>query len=535
MDNDHAGSSGSPILAEECLAWARIRRERCCPPLDFLAQGSLKARKHLAQCPACADLMREYEELLECLPEARHADAEEPEKPAPGQLRRILLQAATVNAEDMYNPPLVVILEVIDTRWGLAQVAQVHGEAALAARGDIPILSGYFAESWNVYPMLAEYLGPVLATVPHAVIEEIVIASGRPLPEVPPDTPLQAMRELEIETGFFFNGSSYVKALELLEPAGAPTEKATGAKVIPFTDNGDAGRDPHDGAPKRSQSGVSGVPPMLNGLAACVISPETVAQIAAAAQSPADKAQENSTSEELERAVAAAKSAAELPKAKGEPGEEPQQRPRKFRLRSAWKPLGMAACLVLLVAAVFLGQPVRQPEGQSSPEMTAARPESLSEVVAGLRLFLASGGEVTRGAGGARPFVWERREARVDMPQKWQAFAAGQWTARASSGLTDPPFPQAWLPEGGDASAWQDDPYFALGVTAYAADAACAGGSGPAASVAESLARAARALEGKIAGDMAAARFLEALRRSPLSCARVQETLDDLEADSSPY
>lgn len=455
VDQDHAPAA--PILAEECLAWARMRRKRLCPPLDFLARGAPMAREHLAQCPECAGLVREYEAMGGSLPKAAPAARGEGEAPAPGQLRRILLKAAPADADEMYTPPLVVILDIIDSRLQLVQVAQVHDEAALAADGDIPLPSGYFAESWNVYPMLAEYLGAVLATVPPAMLREIAAASERPLPEVAADTPLQAMRELEIETGFFFNASSYARALELLEPQAAPGEKANGARRILF-----AGGDGAVPAPERREAG-------------------------------------------------------------------------KTHFRSAWKPLGMVACLVLLLAAVVLDRLAPQSGEHSAQEVAETRQAALTEMVAALRLFLASGGEATRGDGPARPLAWQRKEARADIPPKWRAFAAGQWTARAASGQTEPPFPKAWLPEGGEASGWRDDPYFALGLTAYAADAACAGASTFTGPLAKSLAGAAHALEGRFSGDAAASRFMEALRQAPPSCSRIQEALDELESDSPLY
>lgn len=467
-------------LADKSYAWARMRQKRECPTLSRLRLGGEAVKRHLKNCARCKDRYEDmhnssnYENVFSKVSNSAFME------PKSGQIRKIREEAGRypqANWEDnLYSPPLVVVLTEPDSTLGSVRVAQIHDEPALAGPGDVPIdipAGIRFAEAWNTYPVQPDLLGPVLYTAPIETVREILSESHKPLPSVIEDEHLEAFRELEVETGYHFNQLSIAQGLEKLDNQQGRMINKPSTKIIPFS---------------------------------------------LAQKSASDK--------------------------------------KTPLLKSYWKPLASAACMALVIGAIFLnnfGSPDKDSKSAiksipASPSISsrAMRPSSKSSnagalsaqssLISALQLYLASNGDTTRGEEEKQTFDWEKDDYRKDIPPEWQAYAAGQWAARAALNQSESPFPKKWLPAQGDISFWQNNSYYALGFTAYAADLACQNGRNPSVALADALEESGIELEKRLDNNnLEAVQFSKALQNKPLTCDKILEKLDALDAISPLY
>lgn len=219
---------------QELHALARIRQKRLCPSDSKLREGGAAARRHLEFCESC----RERLDFLENEDAAgkgwpRLSKALDVAPAAPGQLRDVRVSAAApVDAssnEYLFNPPLVLVVQVPSPGSPFVRVAQIHNEPELAGPGDVALAlpDGIrFAESWNTYPMLVKNLGPVLGMVPQEMVRHVLREEKSGPAQVPEDSPMESFRELETEIAYHFCRTSVSEIMEAKEKEEGTTHEA---------------------------------------------------------------------------------------------------------------------------------------------------------------------------------------------------------------------------------------------------------------------------------------------------------------------
>jgi len=209
------------------LALALAKRYRTCPPPDVQKDVSFfeEMKQHLAICPYCSgrepsgiSAWQELTERLQKMLSPRPARVTG-KKPAVGQIRLIRPDLGTWREGYFYNPPLVLILDLLSDPAGALKVAQVYHDIALAGPGDLiltkgPTLTGeLFIESWNTYTLNGTYFGRLFGEFSEDVVEAVKKLKEDP-GSYPPwavrPRPLQDQdvriyfRQLEVEVGYTF-------------------------------------------------------------------------------------------------------------------------------------------------------------------------------------------------------------------------------------------------------------------------------------------------------------------------------------------
>lgn len=256
--NDHEKKSVSnprPTV-QELEALARMRQKRLCPEDSRLLKGGGAVRRHLEFCESC----RERLEFLQKGAVSRKgwprlAKSLDVPPGAVGQLRDVKSSAGgLVDAsrdEYLFNPPLVLVVQVpsVDSRY--VRVAQIHGEPELAGPGDVAIELPdgiMFAESWNTYPMLVKNLGPVVGMVPREMVQSVLREEKSAPPEVAEDSPMESFRELETEIAYHFCRTSVSEIMEEKEKASVSPYAATVHEALQRLIAGEFNYDPGWGA-----------------------------------------------------------------------------------------------------------------------------------------------------------------------------------------------------------------------------------------------------------------------------------------------
>ena len=229
---------GASPTVEELLALERIRRKRFCPDRSKLLAGGAAVQRHLEYCDACRARLESFSSKPKFTALPKLAIRPESTLEA-GQVRDVAKTASGLidvsSDEWLFNPPMVLVIQTPDADRIFVRVAQMHNESELAGPGDIPVTmpdGNYFIESWNTYPMLSKYLGPVLGTVDPDIVKLVVEGEKKGLPDVPEDTPLESFRELETRISYFFCRESVLRIMDKLNEK-VKREKGT-AKVHPF-------------------------------------------------------------------------------------------------------------------------------------------------------------------------------------------------------------------------------------------------------------------------------------------------------------
>ena len=190
------------IDAACCRAWGRMYRQRHCPDLSILMEGSRQAQRHLASCGMCRARLDSAAEAAELGALLMKIPVRMPPAtpPRPGDVRALRPRSSGLprlpwldRDRRFCNAPLLLVLGFPDAQ-GFVQVAQVFDESALCVTGeDIALGTGLFAEAWNTYAVPAQALDPVAyarawaqvadrvrqrAREPFAAVEELAEVSG---------------------------------------------------------------------------------------------------------------------------------------------------------------------------------------------------------------------------------------------------------------------------------------------------------------------------------------------------------------------
>lgn len=245
---------GAASTVEEHRALARARRKRTCPGAARLRAGGEAVVRHLEHCPGCREKfasLRTPVDFSDILPSpARREQA----APGDGQIRSVRDEAGERGVGEekglFFRPPLVVVIQVPSGAVDFVRVAQLHDEPELRGPGDIPLkLPGVerFAESWNTYPLLTRYLGPVLGNIPDAQVRKILAASRKPLPAPDGEEVLDAFRRLEIEVASHFCRLSVTEIMDMLEQGTGEAARPRRATIHQFRPpEYDGGVPPHE-------------------------------------------------------------------------------------------------------------------------------------------------------------------------------------------------------------------------------------------------------------------------------------------------
>lgn len=464
-------ASDAAPTTEELLALERMRKERLCPSKDKLLGGGAAVQRHLEYCDACKERLASFSKPLNFGGLPKLAPASETPLKA-GQIRDIKKAASgkvDIGSDEwLFNPPMVLIIQAPGNDRPFARVAQMHNEYELAGPGDIPVEISddiFFIESWNTYPILPEFLGPVLGNAPQAVVDTLLESSEQPLPEVSADSPIEAFRELEIKTGYHFNQKSWESGLAAFETLGQ-AEAPGKAKLIPFST-----------ASQKTQVTSQTVKNIYLkkiilpfGIAACLC-----LMIATWIRNPQEL---NSGSVQI-----------------------PEQASLPQKSNSGTVQISEQASLQI---------------GKNFSVIFSLLAQGGLDAVRGEEKAIPLAWE-------------EESDPKKEINAQDKAFAAGEWSARARISKNTPPFPQKWLVKpNGVPEDWADNPYYDLGMLAFSADLACKtkntaqlekSFAGVAGTLRERIGKA----------DKTADAFLAALNKTPISCAEIGDFLDEFD------
>lgn len=224
------------IDAACCRAWGRMYRQRHCPDLGILMEGSRQAQRHLASCSMCRARLDSAAEAAELGALLMKIPVRMPPAtpPRPGDVRALrprwpgLPRLPWLDRDRRFcNAPLLLVLGFPDAQ-GFVQVAQVFDEEALCVTGeDIALGTGLFAEAWNTYAVPAQALDPVAYARAWAQAADRVRQRARePFAAVKEHSPVHAFRQDECRTGSLFSMQLTLHALKELE---RETEEETAA------------------------------------------------------------------------------------------------------------------------------------------------------------------------------------------------------------------------------------------------------------------------------------------------------------------
>lgn len=215
------------IDAACCRAWGRMYRQRHCPDLSILMEGSRQAQRHLASCGMCRARLDSAAEAAELGALLMKIPVRMPPAtpPRPGDVRALRPRSSGLprlpwldRDRRFCNAPLLLVLGFPDAQ-GFVQVAQVFDESALCVTGeDIALGTGLFAEAWNTYAVPAQALDPVAYARAWAQVADRVRQWARePFAAVEEHSPVHAFRQDECRTGSLFSMQLTLHALKELE------------------------------------------------------------------------------------------------------------------------------------------------------------------------------------------------------------------------------------------------------------------------------------------------------------------------------
>lgn len=226
-DREKKSVSDPRPTVQELEALARMRQKRLCPEGGRLLKGGAAVRRHLEFCESCRERLAFLaKDAVSRKGWPRVAKDLDVLPAAVGQLRDVKHSAGgLVDAskdEYLFNPPLVLVIQVPAADSRFVRVAQIHGEPELAGPGDVAIELPdriRFAESWNTYPMLVKNLGPVVGKVSPEMVQSVLCEEKSASAEVAEDSPMESFRELETEIAYHFCRTSVSEIMAEKEKA----------------------------------------------------------------------------------------------------------------------------------------------------------------------------------------------------------------------------------------------------------------------------------------------------------------------------
>ncbi len=242
--NRHADSDCLSTV-EEHLAFTRMRRKRTCPGIAALKKGGEAIRLHLEICGHCRqelEFFRDAPDFSGILPSAAKSPAA---LPAAGQIRQVREEAGSGRTGDgFFRAPVVVVTQVPAGQADFVRVAQIHDEPELRGSGDIAVKfpdGVKFVESWNTYPMLTRFLGPVIGTMAKSAVGRVLAEEKKADSGTGGNPVLRTFRTLEVDVASHFCEKSVAEIQEKLEggedsqESSKPFQSAGGADAAGVT------------------------------------------------------------------------------------------------------------------------------------------------------------------------------------------------------------------------------------------------------------------------------------------------------------
>ncbi len=201
------------------LAWQSLYCLRACPPdaILFAADPGAECQAHMTLCPFCRERL-EQRSARKALPLGTSLP-ELPKRPAvsAGQIWSLEPYLAGWGPGDRYyNPPLVLILAVLDIPHRVVQVAQLAPNETLLGVDDLVLEDAHgTAEAWNVYTVRIDDLHRCWGETNPRNVREVIRLSELDIPV--PDGIIRMFRDLETDVGAFFAMQSIGKALSVEE------------------------------------------------------------------------------------------------------------------------------------------------------------------------------------------------------------------------------------------------------------------------------------------------------------------------------
>lgn len=236
MNQNRHAASEYPSTVEKHLALGRMWRKRTCPSIGALMRGGEAISRHLEFCEYCRqelECFKKAPDISEILPLMSKWNVTLPEV---GQIRQIREEAASCNDGISFKTPMVVVTQLPAAQDEFARVAQMYDEPELRGKGDIAVSfpdGEKFVESWNTYPLLTKYLGPVIGTVGKSVIEQVLANEKRAERETVGNPILKSFRSMEVDIAYHFCKKSVAEIMEKLEE-GEVSDSRDKAEIIQF-------------------------------------------------------------------------------------------------------------------------------------------------------------------------------------------------------------------------------------------------------------------------------------------------------------
>ncbi len=195
--------------------WQIALNIRTCPPdVILLKEKSENLTRHIHSCYMCRMNLDIQVDETWTWPEV-YQELGNTSGPDPGQIRKISNELAGWGPKDRYyNPPLVLILDVIDEH--AVHVAQIYPGQEFKSEDDVYLDGFGYVQPWNTYTMGIQDLEGVLGTT-YLHIPRMILGKSEEYFHADEDSMLYLFRCMEIEVGSFFSQQSVARLVQNLE------------------------------------------------------------------------------------------------------------------------------------------------------------------------------------------------------------------------------------------------------------------------------------------------------------------------------
>lgn len=186
--------------------WQIALNIRTCPPDTILFKETSKnLTRHIRSCYMCQMNLEIQVDETWSWPEV-YQKLECDSGPEPGQITKVSSELAGWGPKDRYyNPPLVLILEVIDEQ--AVRVVQIYPGEEFKSEDDIYLDGIGYAQPWNIYTMGIKDLEGQVGAVDFDILQKIIDISEKYF-HAEEDSMIYLFRCMEIEVGSFFSQQS---------------------------------------------------------------------------------------------------------------------------------------------------------------------------------------------------------------------------------------------------------------------------------------------------------------------------------------
>ncbi|WP_045214245.1 hypothetical protein [Desulfonatronovibrio magnus] len=195
--------------------WQIALNIRTCPPDTILfKETSENLTRHIRSCYMCQMNLEIQVDKTWSWPEV-YQKLECDSGPEPGQVRKIRPELAGWGPKDRYyNPPLVLILEVVDEQ--AVRVAQIYPGEEFKTEDDTYLDGFGYAQSWNIYTLAVHDLEGLLGTIDSQTVQRIIHNSEKYF-HAEENSMIYLFRCMETEVGSFFSQQSISHLIQSLE------------------------------------------------------------------------------------------------------------------------------------------------------------------------------------------------------------------------------------------------------------------------------------------------------------------------------